>query len=110
MECSKDCNNLQAERKQETTEILKQGTVLGPSLCSSSTGEYCDVNTGICVGDLVIAALLYVGDIIDLSNTKDECETAHGNTKLFAKQKKLFFSAEPSVFCCACMRKGRKGR
>ena len=38
----------------QTDPIVKQGTILGPSLCSSSTGEYCDINPGVCVGNLII--------------------------------------------------------
>ena len=88
--------------------IVKQGTVLGPSLCSSSTGEYCDVNTGVCVGDLVLASLLYVDDIIDLSTTKDDCETAHENAKLFARKKKLHYSGT-KCFLLAMYAKGKVG-
>ena len=72
--------------------IVKQGTVLGPTLCSSSTGEYCDVNPGVCVGNLVLASLLFVDDIVDLSLSKEDCEKSHANALHFAKKKKLIYS------------------
>ena len=72
--------------------IVKQGTILGPSLCSSSTGEYCDINPGVCVGNLVISSLLFVDDIVDLSSTLEDCETSHKNAVHFAKKKKLIYS------------------
>ena len=72
--------------------IVKQGTILGPSLCSSSTGEYCGINVGVCVGDLLIASLLYVDDIVDLSLSIEDCIAAHVNAIHFANKKKLRYS------------------
>ena len=46
-------NKFQVER------IVKQGTVLGPALCSSSTAEFADENVGgVAVGTLRIGALV----------------------------------------------------
>ena len=85
--------------------IVKQGSILGPSLCSSSTGEYCDTNPGVCVGNLVISSLLFVDDIIDLSLSTGDCETAHANALHFEKKKKLRYSGTK----CFCMvMNGRK--
>ena len=72
--------------------IVKQGTILGPSLCSSSTGEYCDINPGVCVGNLIISSLLFVDDIVDLSATLEDCQASHENALHFAKKKKLTYS------------------
>ena len=72
--------------------IVKQGTVLGPSLCSSSTGEYCDLNPGVCVGNLILSSLLFVDDIVDLSLSKKDCEKSHANALHFAEKKKLTYS------------------
>ena len=76
----------------KTDPIVKQGTVLGPSLCSASTGEYCGQNVGVCVGSTIISSLLYVDDIIDLSGSTDDYVAAHLKALLFSKRKKLNFS------------------
>ncbi len=81
------------EATQFTTDpIVKQGTVLGPILCSTSTGEHCDENTGVAVGTLLLASLLYVDDIIDVSNTIQDRKKAHELTMLFGRRKKIFYS------------------
>ena len=79
-------------REFETDPIVKQGTVLGSALCSSSTGEYCGENSGIKLGEATISSLLYVDDIIDLSTTMNECIQAHENALLFSMRKKLTLS------------------
>ena len=76
----------------QTDPIVKQGTILGPSLCSSSTGEYCDINPGVCIGNLIISSLLFVDDIVDLSSSVEDCKVAHSNALHFAKRKKLTYS------------------
>ena len=76
----------------QTDPIVKQGTVLGPNLCSSSTAEYCGQNIGVCVGSAIISSLLYVDDIIDLSSSKEDYLAAHLNALLFTKRKKLTLS------------------
>ena len=76
----------------ETDPIVKQGTVLGPCLCSSSTGEYCGKNPGVCVGSAIISSLLYVDDIIDLSSSVEDFFASHRNALLFANMKKLTLS------------------
>ena len=75
-----------------TDPIVKQGTVLGPCLCSSSTGEYCGQNSGVCVGCTIISSLLYVDDVIDLSCLIKDYINAHQNALLFKKRKKLTHS------------------
>ena len=77
-----------------TDPIVKQGSILGPVLCSSSTAEFCGVNLGVTVGTLVLASLLYVDDIIDLSSTLSDCIESHEKAILFAKLKKLKYSAK----------------
>ena len=76
----------------QTDPIVKQGTVLGPCLCSSSTGEYCGQNSGVCVGCTIISSLLYVDDVIDLSCLVQDYLSAHQNALLFKKRKKLTHS------------------
>ena len=76
----------------ETDPIVKQGTVLGPCLCSSSTAEYCGKNPGVCVGCVVISSLVFVDDIIDLSSSVEDFLASHQNALLFACKKKLTLS------------------
>lgn len=76
----------------QTDPIVKQGTVLGPCICSSTTGEYCGINPGVCVGSAIISSLLYVDDIIDLSCTMEDFLASHQNALLFSKKKKLTLS------------------
>ena len=75
-----------------TDPIVKQGTVLGPCLCSSSTGEYCGKNPGVCVGSAIISSLVYVDDIIDLSSSVEDFLASHQTALLFANMKKLTLS------------------
>jgi hypothetical protein len=75
-----------------TDPIVKQGTVLGPVLCSSMTGEYCDTNVGACMGTINIPSLLYVDDIIDMTTSTEDCESAHESAILFGKKKKIRYS------------------
>ena len=76
----------------KTNPIVKQGTVLGPCLCSSSTGEYCGINPGVSVGNVTISSLVYVDDIIDLSSMVKDFVLSHQNALLFANMKKLTLS------------------
>ena len=76
----------------KTGPFVKQGTILGPSLCSSSTAEYCGINPGVCVGNLIISSLLFVDDVVDPSSSVEDCEASHENALHFAKKKKLEYS------------------
>ena len=77
----------------DTEPIVKAGTVSGPILCSSSTGEYGEENVGVCIGTVVIPSLLYVDDLVDMTSSPADCVRAHENAVLFGKKKKLKFSA-----------------
>ena len=76
----------------ETDPIVKQGTVLGPTLCSSSTGEYTGQNIGVNIADVIISSLIYVDDIIDLSSSVQDYLRAHQNALHFTARKKLGLS------------------
>lgn len=78
----------------EVIDIVKQGTILGSSLCSASTGEYCQVNKGVTVGDLQIATLAYVDDIYDLNQSDENTIEAHQNAQVFAMRKKQSYAPE----------------
>ena len=73
-------------------DIVEQGTVLGPNLCSVSTAEYCETNTGVAVGRAIVSSLLFVDDIIDLNGNANGAATSHENTIIFGRRKKLGYS------------------
>ncbi len=76
----------------ETEPVVKQGTVLGSALCSSSTGEYCGINTGVEVGNMTVSSLLYVDDVIDLSSNVKDRERYHEHAVIFSRQNNLSLS------------------
>ncbi len=76
----------------ETDPIVKQGTVLGAALCSSSTGEYCGVNKGVPIGSMMLSSLLYVDDVIDITTTLSQRQEAHKQAVIFTKQNNLSLS------------------
>ena len=71
--------------------IVKQGSVLSSSLCSSSTGELCDSNItgGTMVGSLFISNLLYVDDTTDVNENTAEVVESHYEIMNFGDSKRL---------------------
>ena len=78
----------------EVYDIVKQGGVLGSPLCSATTAEYCTLNNGIAIGDVVIATLAFVDDIADISGSFEDAISAHNNAIIFSLKKKLTFSPD----------------
>ena len=76
----------------DANNIVKQGTVLGPNICSTSTAEYCDKNSGVPVGDTMIGPLVFVDDIIKININKDEICLLHAKSMAFSKLQKLTFN------------------
>ena len=76
----------------ETDPIVKQGTVLGSAMCSSLTGEYCGMNDGVKVGNMMLSSLLYVDDLIDLTETLSDREKSHLQAIIFTKQNNMLLS------------------
>ncbi len=78
-------------RPFECPRIVKQGTVLGPTLCSSSTAELCDRNTigGVLAGSTVISNLLYVDDTTDVNTNIADHVDSHNEVVNFAWSKGL---------------------
>ena len=70
------------------TDILKQGGVFGPIVCSASTAEYCETNKGISVGTAIISSMAFVDDMLDVSNSPSEAENAHEQAMIFSNRKK----------------------
>ena len=76
----------------ETEPIVKQGTVLGSAMCSSLTGEYCGMNEGVRVGNMMLSSLLYVDDLLDLTETLSDREKSHLQAIVFTKQNNMSLS------------------
>ena len=78
----------------EVSDIVKQGGILGSPLCSAATAEYCEQNKGITMGDVRIATLAYVDDLIDVNDSGDNTTLAHNNAQTFSKKKKLEYTPD----------------
>ena len=73
----------------DVTDIVKQGGILGSPMCSATTAEYCERNTGISIGRATIASLAFVDDIADVSASFEDALNSHKNALNFASRKKL---------------------
>ena len=73
-------------------DIVQQGRVLAPDLCSASTAEYCGRNKGVSVGLCVISSLAFVDDMLDMSLDCHDAEDANLNAVCFGHKKKLTYS------------------
>ena len=78
----------------EVKDIVKQGGILGSPMCSASTAEYCCVNKGVVIGEVQIATLAYVDDLIDVSGCYDDAKKSHLNAEDFSRKKKLEHTAD----------------
>ena len=75
-------------------DLVKQGGILGSPMCSASTAQYCGVNKGVYIGTAMISSLAFVDDMADISRGCQDAINAHANAELFAKKKKLKYSAD----------------
>ena len=73
-------------------DIVQQGRVLAPDLCSASTAEYCGSNKGVAVGTCIISSLAFVDDMMDLSDDVPDAEVAHLQAVNFGRKKKMNYS------------------
>jgi hypothetical protein len=72
---------------------VKQGTVLGPDLCSCSTAELADENSGgVSVGSFTIGSILYVDDMNLMNNTSEDTMKSHEMATNFKRRKRIGFS------------------
>ena len=86
--------------------LVKQGTVLGPDLCSCSTAEMADENIGgIAVGSFDLGTLLYVDDMILLCTDDVEATEAHLRAVGFSVRKRLQFSHKKCFLLIAFKKK-----
>ena len=81
-------------REFTANNIVKQGTVLGPILCSASTAECCTEHRsgGVSIGSTVIRSLAYVDDIMDINEGTEEATTSHETVLKFTNKKRLELS------------------
>ena len=72
------------------TSIVKQGSVTACTLCSATTGEFCDENMegGMPMGDVTIRNLAYVDDVMLANNNISDANSSHSNFCFFADKKK----------------------
>ena len=82
-------NNNGLTEPVEVNDIVKQGGILGSPMCSATTGEYCELNKGITMGEVNVATLAFVDDIADLSGNYGDVIISHMSAVEFAKKKKL---------------------
>ena len=68
-------------------------------LCSGSTGEYCGRNEGIPVGSMTLSSLLFVDDVLDMTETEGKRKKAHNEAVVFTKENNLSLSGSK----CYCM-------
>ena len=74
--------------------IVKQGTVMGPLLCSASIAECCEEHTqgGASVWSCVVRSLAYVDDILDINEDEYNANNAHNTVIHFSQKKRLEIS------------------
>ena len=82
-----------------TPRIVKQGTVLGPMLCSSSTAEVVEFKTtgGASIGKVNIGALVFVDDITDINTNINDVCSSHSSIVQFGINKRLEFGVPKCV-------------
>ena len=74
---------------QET--IVKQGTVSGPPMCSTSTAEFVKLNKvrGFSIGEFSISSMILVDDVLNTNGAPDDVLTSHENMEEFSQVKRL---------------------
>ena len=86
--------------------IVKQGTVLGPDLCSASTAEASDEKDcgGCCVGEMLTKIVTFVDDTMDINTNINDTVSSHNQLIFFTKKKRQ----EMNVKKCVIMMQNRK--
>ena len=74
--------------------IVRQGTVIGPLLCSASTAECCNDHKkgGMSIGTTSIRSLAYVDDILDVDVGPEDVSDGHDTVLTFTSKKRLELS------------------
>ena len=73
-------------------DVVQQGRVLAPDLCSASTAEYVGCNKGVSIGNCNISSLAFVDDMLDISLDSYDAEAANLNAVAFSRKKKLTYN------------------
>jgi hypothetical protein len=70
---------------------VKQGTVLGPLLASSSIGECCSehIEGGANIGTSSTRSMAFVDDLLDMNHNLNDVHKSHQKVIFFAKKKRL---------------------
>jgi hypothetical protein len=86
--------------------IVKQGTVLGPDLCSASTAEASDEKKcgGFCVGEMITKLVTFVDDTMDINTNINDTISSHNQQVFFTKKKRQ----ELNVKKCVIMMQNRR--
>ena len=78
-------------------DITKQGTVMGPPLCSASLGEVLDdLEGGASVGKVNIPAILFVDDLNSTQTDIRRVHASHDSIIMFSKKKNQPLNKETS--------------
>ena len=82
--------------------IVKQGSVLGPTLCSSSTAELADESRyGVNTGKINVPCAIFVDDILNLNTNSTNTIRSHDDTLFFSKKKRLGLSYDKCLLMVA---------
>ena len=89
-------------------KLVKQGTVLGPFLCSTSIGDYCkdkmNPDSGTSVGKVEIRPLAFMDDLDDINTLPSRMINSNNNAVHFEKLRRLQFGTDK----CEILKVGKK--
>ena len=89
-------------------KLVKQGTVLGPVLCSASVGDYCkdemNPDSGTFVGKVEIRPLAFMDDLNDINTLPSRVINSNKNAVHFEKLRRLQFGTDK----CEILKVGKK--
>ena len=89
-------------------KLVKQGTVLGSVLCSTSVCEYCkdevNLDQGTFVGKVEIRQLAFVDDLNDINTLPSRMINSNSNAVHFEKLRRLQFGTDK----CEMLKVGKK--
>ena len=80
--------------------LVKQGTVIGPLLCSASIAEFCEEcgPGGAGIGKTTIRTLAFVDDIININSDVVDVLSSHERIKCFSEKKNLPLSPQSAAY------------
>jgi DNA-binding protein len=78
--------------------LVKQGSVMGSSLCGVQTGEYGNDVCGYQIGNYNVKPPVFVDDIAAITQGINNVTDAHGKAVIFSKRKKLQYGHSKCVY------------